>query len=279
MIDEMTRNQIITIAGERNIKPASLLAVCEIESGGRIFARIGGVDEQLIRFEGHYFYRLLGTAKRNQAVVQGLANRQAGKITNPRTQNGRWKLLKKASLIDRDAALQSCSWGVGQVMGVHWRWLDYASIDDLVASVRSGLEGQIGLMLRFIEKSELLAPLQDEDWRVFARAYNGPSYAKNDYDRKLAKAYEKYAILLGDKPAARRTARNGLLAIKYGDRGDIVRDLQIKLQGLGMAIVADGDFGPTTQRAVKFVQKEQGLTVDGIVGPATFEALERICRK
>jgi len=279
MLNEKMRNAITGMAMERKIRPACLLAVCDVESGGRVFASVNGVDEPLIRFEGHYFYRLLNAARRNQAVVQGLANRRAGKIANPRTQKGRWNLLNKACLIDRDAALQSCSWGLGQVMGAHWRWLDYASIDDLVAKVRLGLEGQVELMLRFIEKSDLVGAMQEEDWRVFARTYNGPAYGKNNYDRKLAAAFEKYAVLLGEKQPARRLGRNGPLIIKYGDRGDMVRDLQLKLQSLGIAIAGDGDFGPATLRAVRFIQKEYGLVVDGVVGKNTFEALERVVAK
>jgi peptidoglycan hydrolase-like protein with peptidoglycan-binding domain len=37
----------------------------------------------------------------------------------------------------------------------------------------------------------------------------------------------------------------------------------------------DGDFGPTTQTAVEQFQSVRGLTVDGIVGPATWAALLR----
>lgn len=35
--------------------------------------------------------------------------------------------------------------------------------------------------------------LQRKDWAGFARGYNGPGYAKNRYDIKLANAYKKYS--------------------------------------------------------------------------------------
>jgi peptidoglycan hydrolase-like protein with peptidoglycan-binding domain len=47
-----------------------------------------------------------------------------------------------------------------------------------------------------------------------------------------------------------------------------IRQLQSRL-----GVVADGDFGPTTLRAVRSFQASHGLVVDGIVGPATRDAL------
>ena len=57
---------------------------------------------------------------------------KAGVIRNGRSQSQRWKMLKRAMAINRTAALSSTSWGLGQVMGIHWNWLDYGSVDALV---------------------------------------------------------------------------------------------------------------------------------------------------
>ena len=35
--------------------------------------------------------------------------------------------------------------------------------------------------------------LKAKDWANFARGYNGPAYAKNRYDVKLAAAYAKFS--------------------------------------------------------------------------------------
>jgi len=276
MLNNASIDILVELARHHDIDAAGLLAVCDVESGGRIFAKIDGKLEPLIRFEGHYFYRLLGTAKRNQAIVQGLAHRRAGKVRNPRTQNGRWKLLRRASAIDRDCALQSTSWGVGQVMGIHWKWLGYGSPDALVSTARTGLRGQAELMLRFITQSGLSNALQSGDWRAFARGYNGPAYASNRYDVKLAKAHGDYSKMLGREiPDGRKTRRHRPVYLRFGERGDLVADLQKQLRKNGYPLKADGDFGPVTKAAVIGFQEAHGLLVDGIVGPATFAALSR----
>lgn len=56
--------------------------------------------------------------------------------------------------------------------------------------------------------------------------------------------------------------------LRYGMTGQYVRELQDLLD-----IEVDGDFGPNTEAAVKAFQEAQGLTVDGIVGSATWAAL------
>ena len=68
------RAAIEKIAGNLNVPPAALLAVVDVESGGRMSANIDGKEEPLIRFEGHYFDRFLRGEKREQARKAKLAN-------------------------------------------------------------------------------------------------------------------------------------------------------------------------------------------------------------
>ncbi len=57
--------------------------------------------------------------------------------------------------------------------------------------------------------------------------------------------------------------------LKKGSQGDDVKWLQAALNKLGSSLTVDGDFGSGTEAAVKAYQKNNGLTQDGIVGPAT----------
>ncbi|MBD5395835.1 MAG: hypothetical protein HDR71_16590 [Lachnospiraceae bacterium] len=62
--------------------------------------------------------------------------------------------------------------------------------------------------------------------------------------------------------------------IKYGSRGSDVTYLQQRLTAKGYSVgTIDGIFGIKTLEAVKAFQAENGLTVDGIVGPKTWAKL------
>lgn len=189
MLSSEDHRIIAGAAASEDIDPAALSAVVEVESGGQVFARVGGRMEPLIRWEGHYFDRLCDASVRARAREAGLASPRAGAVANPPTQAARWEMLRRAAALDHEAAYQSVSWGVGQVMGAHWQGLGYASVDALASDARSGLEGQLRLMLRFLRHAGLLPALRQRDWTGFARGYNGPSYRRNGYDCKLQRAY------------------------------------------------------------------------------------------
>ncbi len=61
---------------------------------------------------------------------------------------------------------------------------------------------------------------------------------------------------------------------KYGSRGSEVTQIQTKLKRWGYYNGnIDGIFGSQTLEAVKYFQRKNGLTVDGIAGPATLKAM------
>ena len=61
---------------------------------------------------------------------------------------------------------------------------------------------------------------------------------------------------------------------RQGSTGEQVRVIQTKLKNWGYYDGAvDGIFGSGTVQAVKYFQRKNGLTADGIVGPATLRAL------
>lgn len=195
MFDAETLRAAKTVADDLRVPVAHLLAVAEVESAGKVFASVDGANEPLIRFEGHWFYKRVVADRRRQAVAAGLAAAKAGAVKNPGKQRDRWdRLLKPAAEIDRQAAYESTSWGLGQVMGGHWKALGYPSVLALVEEARAGAGGQIALMARFIKANPAIhKALRAGDWPAFARGYNGPGYKANAYDRKMAEAARRWA--------------------------------------------------------------------------------------
>lgn len=61
--------------------------------------------------------------------------------------------------------------------------------------------------------------------------------------------------------------------LRRGAKGDLVEEVQQSLSSYTGPI--DGDFGPMTEAAVRTFQREQGLVPDGIVGPKTWQRLDR----
>jgi peptidoglycan hydrolase-like protein with peptidoglycan-binding domain len=69
-------------------------------------------------------------------------------------------------------------------------------------------------------------------------------------------------------------ANPGQPTIGPGATGTVVRRLQRALRRTpDLGITVDGIFGPETEEAVRSFQQGAGLTVDGIVGPLTWNAL------
>lgn len=265
MFTQETSEAIDRVAREFGFEPAALAGIAEVETGGVAFVVVDGRLEPVIRFEGHYFDRRLSPDKRAQTRALGLSSPAAGVIPNPASQAERWRLLARAAEIDAVAAWEATSWGLGQVMGAHWAWLGYATVEALVAEVRDSAAGQVRLMARYIRKAGLARPLALHDWPAVARGYNGPAYRINRYDTRLAQAFARHAVGgAGASPAP---------PLRRGDRGEAVRDLQTSLSAAGYPVAIDGAFGPLTQGAVERFQRDAGLAADGVVGPRTRAAL------
>jgi putative chitinase len=63
--------------------------------------------------------------------------------------------------------------------------------------------------------------------------------------------------------------------LRRGSTGDAVGDLQTMLSKLKFPLAIDQDFGAATELAVMRFQGDKKLTIDGIVGRDTWDAIEK----
>lgn len=173
------------IAKDFAIVPTAFAAILQVETTGSGFLDDG---RPKILLERHYVYRLAAPAQRNQLSADvcypTAGNYGAGGANQ-------WDRFEKVAAVSLDLAIQSCSWGIGQVMGANWRDLKELSAQLMMWGAARDEYRQLVQMGAFIvSKPGLRAALNAQNWAEVARLYNGPNYAANAYDMKLAAAFK-----------------------------------------------------------------------------------------
>ncbi|WP_071058137.1 N-acetylmuramidase family protein [Pelistega sp. MC2] len=190
---KLLKQSDLQAAAESLELPISVIhAVNEVESKGRGFLENGN---PIILFERHIFYRLLAEKKYDVIELSksypGIVNKTPGGYAGGRLEYTR---LAVADTINNEAALESCSWGLFQIMGFHWKDLGYESIHHFVLEQSKNEAAQLDAFVRFIKNDKkLYAAMKAQKWSEVARIYNGPNYRRNFYDVKLERAFERYA--------------------------------------------------------------------------------------
>jgi hypothetical protein len=141
-----------------------------------------------ILLERHYVYRLATQAQRDKLPPDLCYPTAGGYGAGAENQ---WDRFEKVAAVDLGLAIQSCSWGIGQVMGSHFHDLGFTSPADMMGKAALDESEQLEQMARFIVTTNgLRDALNAHDWAKVARTYNGPAYAGNAYDTKLAAAFK-----------------------------------------------------------------------------------------
>ena len=165
---------------------AAIMAVAEVESSGSGFLASG---EPKILFEAHIFDRLTGGKYRQSHPNISSARWDRSLYGAPgQHQHDR---LQEAVALDRDAALQSASWGKFQVMGFNWAACGYPTLQAFISDMFAGEAGHLRAFVGYVRHRGLADELARQDWAGFAYGYNGAGYAANHYDTKMAAAYRR----------------------------------------------------------------------------------------
>lgn len=186
----LTDAQIRDAAAELGIDEASMRAVLRVESAGSGFLSDG---RPKILFERHIMHRQLKAIGRDADLLAEhlpkVISTSRGAYVGGAAEHDR---LHLAAQIDHEAALCSASWGLFQIMGFHWRNLGYSSAKSFAAEMSRDEAAQLDAFVRFMRANPAThQALRDRRWADFARLYNGPAYAANQYDLRLADAYRE----------------------------------------------------------------------------------------
>lgn len=155
------------------VQPEALAAFIKVESGGRGFDRKTG--KIIIQFEPVWFRRKAPYAPSGKWSVNKVER-----------QDKEWIAFNDAFYKDANAAMESTSIGIGQIMGFHYKRLGYASVGDMWDDAKNGEDRQIFQMAEFIKTDPiLLNAIKRKDWHTVAIRYNGSKY------KELAKIYNR----------------------------------------------------------------------------------------
>jgi len=222
------------------IDTPTMLAMLTVETPGCGF--LSDRRPQIL-FERHIFSRLTG----------GVWDAGYPSISNPAPggygPGGAWQYsrLGSAVALNQEAALRSASWGLGQVMGENFTEAGFPSVDAMVAGACATEDQQLAAVVGFITANGLETALQAKDWAAYAHGYNGPNYAQNGYDTKLAHYYALFSNAANAPDLTIRAAQVYLLFLGFDPHG------------------IDGQLGANTLTALHTYQSKNGqLLTTGI---------------
>lgn len=175
--------QLATAAKSAGLDHAAFQAVIEVETAGAGFLDDG---RPKILLERHYVYRLATQAERDKLPADlcypSAGNYGAGGANQ-------WDRFERVAQVNEALAIQSVSWGIGQVMGANYAKAGCTSPRAMMLDAARDEGRQLVQMATFIAGMQgLRDALNAHDWKAFARGYNGPGF--DGYDTKLAAAFK-----------------------------------------------------------------------------------------
>ena len=151
--------QIQSEAKRLGVEVAALRAILEKESSGSGFNADGTPK---ILYERHIMYRRL-VRNKGQRVANEYALKRPTLVNSKGYGAGGYgkyseqpKKLEAAAAIDRTSALESCSWGIAQIMGYHWKLCGFSFVQQFVNAMYKSEDSQFEVFVKFLEGSGIV---------------------------------------------------------------------------------------------------------------------------
>lgn len=182
----LTEQDFLNSAARLGVKPWTIMAFAEVEAAGAGF--FAGMPKILP--ERHRFAKL--TEGRFNRSHPHLSYWKWGSKPYPGKQADRYELLLDMIGLDVTAGFAACSYGKFQILGENHLACHYATPWHFAFAMAVDEPTQLRAFENFIRENGLLPFLRQSMWTTLAKRYNGPAYAKNRYDVKLAQAAAKH---------------------------------------------------------------------------------------
>lgn len=148
---------------------------------------MGDDGRPIIRIELAYFKRFAYSPRAAREI-------DALRTLNPEDQARRWDNFDWLYSVDPQAAVKATSWGAFQIMGFNHESCGFEDPLMFLEAMRQGGGAQVSAFVRFVESGPaLLAAMRAASFADVARHYNGPAYARNQYDAKLRQAVARFS--------------------------------------------------------------------------------------
>lgn len=187
-----------------NVDIKVIKSFAKVESG--TYGAFLDNGEPVILYERHTFHRLTKGKYENKppAKIKGefytLSYPSPGGYGPVSIQHAK---LRAAAILDRDAALKSCSWGLFQLMGENYSLCSHSSLQSFINAMYNHVDDHLTAFCHFVLNNKkkvrgklLIEALRSNppdytpDYEVASLIYNGPKAINNGYHIKFRKAYE-----------------------------------------------------------------------------------------
>lgn len=184
----LSEGDYLNAANILGVNIPAVKAVARVESSGGGFLPNG---KPKVLFEGHHFSK--STNGKYDKSHPSLSYKDFTREFYNKDGIKEYARYESAKSLDSNAAMLSTSWGMFQIMGFNYKSAGYGSVEEFVTAMNASEGKQLQAFVNFLKAEKLDVHLKTRDWAAFARRYNGPKYAVNKYDKKLAQAYEAYS--------------------------------------------------------------------------------------
>jgi hypothetical protein len=235
----ISKGDVSTAVAALGGNEASLWALVAVETRG--FGFLPDRRPQIL-FERHVFHKRTGG--RFTVAYPDISNPTPGGYAGGAAEYDR---LQRAMELNEIAALESASWGLGQVMGFNAQKAGFPNVEAMVTALVASEAAHVKAAVQFITNNgPLLAAYKARAWTRMAFFYNGSGFAKNHYDTHLEQYYAIYSNPENLPDVDLRAAQACLTYLGFNPQG------------------VDGVLGSRTQVALLAYRRARGMQPGGL---------------